>query len=52
VKEKNLVSLFVLVWWIAGIASATGWWKLIAIFIPPYAWYIFMEKFLKSMGVA
>jgi hypothetical protein len=50
-KEKNLVSLFLFVWWFSGIAVAAGWWKLIAILIPPYAWYVFMEKLLKSLGV-
>ena len=51
-KERNLISLFMFVWWFAGIAVASGWWKALAIILPPYAWYVFMEKMLKSLGVA
>jgi len=51
VKEKNFISLFMFVWWMAGIAVASGWWKLFAILMPPYAWYIFIEKLLDRLGI-
>lgn len=51
-KEKNFISLFLFVWWMAGMAVATGWWKIVAIFMPPYAWYVFIEKLLKSLGIS
>ena len=32
--------------WIVGTILADGWWKLATIFFFPYAWYLFVEKYL------
>lgn len=52
-KEKNcaFVSLFLFVWWFAGMTSVSGSWKIVAILIPPYAWYVFADRLLKSLHI-
>lgn len=50
-KEKNFVNLFLFVWWMGGFVVAHGWWKILAILLPPYAWYLFLEKILTSFKV-
>lgn len=53
-KELVLVlSIFVaLTIWITGIVIAQGFWStLFSIIIPPYAWYLAVEKFLYFYGV-
>jgi hypothetical protein len=51
-KEKNnWISLFLFVWWFAGIAAASGSWKILAIFVPPYAWYLFAERLLEYFRI-
>lgn len=36
--------------WIAGIVLAVGPWKWLAIFVPPYAIYLFIERILLLSG--
>lgn len=48
---KHLTSLFILMWWIHGIAVVKGFWlTLLAFVFPPAAWYFsmvwFTERFL------
>lgn len=58
VKETNIfvyaidgiaVSIAIITW-IAGVALATGWMKLLAICMPFYAWYLDIEVFMHHMG--
>jgi len=37
--------------WLAGIALAQGWWKLLAIFVPPYGWYLLVEMWMRKSGM-
>lgn len=38
--------------WMGGVVLATGvFFKSIAIFIPFYAWYLFVERLMKVMGL-
>jgi len=37
--------------WIAGVVLATGWWKLLALVFPFYAWYLVIEKLMIYWGV-
>ena len=48
---KAFASLIMSASWIAGIVIAQGWFKLIAIILPPYAWYLFIEKLMKYYGI-
>lgn len=41
----GLLLLF-LYMWIAGVVIANGWWKLLAVYFFPYAWYLFVAKYL------
>jgi hypothetical protein len=37
--------------WIAGIVLASGFWSATAaIFLPPYAWYLVVERGMKMAG--
>ena len=40
-----------LIVWTAGIVVAFGWWKLLAIFFPPYGWYLLMDIILSKAGI-
>jgi hypothetical protein len=44
---KALMSLLMSVSWLAGIVVAQGWLKLFAILLPPYAWYLIVERLMK-----
>lgn len=50
-KQKRPFLTMSLVWlimlYMAGIVVAQGYWKFAAIFFPPYAWYLFVEKVMK-----
>lgn len=41
---EDLVSLLVVIAWIAGTVLAPGILKLLAIVLPPYAWYLLVER--------
>jgi len=43
--------LIMLLLWLAGIALAKGFWSLMfAVIIPPYAWYLAVEKIMLLNG--
>ena len=46
VTATFLCTLIMLVSWIAGVVIAGGWLKLVAIFMPFYAWYLFVERLM------
>ena len=48
---SNVVGLLGTLVWIAGIVIADGIWKLVAIVIPPYAFYVVVELALRRFGV-
>ena len=37
--------------WLAGVVLAAGWWKLLAIVVPFYAWYLVVERTMQMLGV-
>lgn len=37
--------------WMGGVVVAEGGYKIFAILIPFYAWYLFMEKIMKASGI-
>lgn len=43
--------LGVMVLWIVGVVLASGWLKALAIFFPPYALYLCVERAMTMMGV-
>jgi hypothetical protein len=44
---EGIVAFIVLFTWLAGIAIAKGVWSTIfAVLIPPYAWYLLVEKII------
>ena len=46
-----LVSFLFLVWWLLGIVLAKGFWIVaVAIFFPPYAFYLVVEKVTSLFG--
>ena len=46
-----IASLLIMVTWLAGIVIAKGFWSSIfAILIPPYAWYLVIEKLMLMNG--
>lgn len=45
-----LAELGLLVLWIAGVVLAAGWWKALAVFFPPYALYLCVERAMQMAG--
>jgi hypothetical protein len=37
--------------WMGGVVVAEGGYKIFAILIPFYAWYLFMERIMKASGI-
>lgn len=37
--------------WLAGTVLAVGWWKVLAVFFPPYAFYLCAEKAMQMAGL-
>lgn len=45
-------SAIVVVSWIAGVVLARGFWSTVsAVFFPPYAWYLLVERFMEAFGL-
>jgi|GEM_PF-1640810 len=37
--------------WLAGLVFASGFWlTTAAVFFPPYAWYLVVERVIRGMG--
>ena len=36
--------------WLCGMVLAQGWWKLVAFFFAPYAWYLVAELLMQRLG--
>lgn len=46
-----IANSIMLIGWIAGLVLAKGFWSLIfAVIIPPYAWYLVVEKIMIING--
>lgn len=45
-----LTSLIVLVWWMAGIVLAKGFWLTVVAMFTPYGMYIVLEKIFLTIG--
>lgn len=46
-----LAGLVVLIGWLAGIVFAHGFWSTtFAILMPPYAWYLVVERVIQHFG--
>lgn len=46
-----ITGISVIVSWLAGVALSKGFWSCsIAIVIPPYAWYLVVEKVMLING--
>jgi hypothetical protein len=48
---KPLMSLILSVSWIAGVVLAQGYLKIAAALLPPYAWYLLIERLMKVYGI-
>lgn len=47
----NLSGFALLLWWLAGIVLASGFWSTVfAIWIPPWALYLVVERVIRSLG--
>ena len=47
---NNILAIFLLFSWIAGMVIANGGHKVYAYFIPPYSWYLLIEKVFILIG--
>lgn len=47
---ESAMTLIFLAFWFGGIAIAKGWFAVLALFFPPYAWYLAIEKILQLNG--
>lgn len=46
-----MITIIVVVTWLAGIVLSKGFWScLFAIWVPPYAWYLVVEKVMLMNG--
>lgn len=49
---NTIVTLLIVVMWLAGIVLSKGFWScLIAVLIPPYAWYLVIEYIMQVKGL-
>lgn len=49
---KNLSGLLILITWLGGVVLAKGFWSTaFSIFIPPWAWYLVVEKIMMHFGL-
>ncbi len=37
--------------WLGGTVLAPGFWKIAAVFFPPYAWYLVAELLMQRWGL-
>ena len=52
--KKNTMTfpnLILLATWIAGVVIAPGFWKILAVLLPFYAWYLFIERAMQRSGL-
>lgn len=47
---NGFVCMTILISWITGIVFAVGWWKVAAFILPPYAWYVAVDRILEKIG--
>ncbi len=45
-------ALLVILAWLAGIVLAVDGFKAVAIMLPPYAWYLVVERVMQGLGWA
>ena len=51
--DDALTLLFIVLPWLAGTVLAKGFWlTATAVFLPPYAWYLVVERALVAIGWA
>jgi hypothetical protein len=51
VQIIGLMEILVIMAWLAGVVLSKGFWScLFAIVIPPYAWYLVVEKVMLING--
>lgn len=43
----QLISIFLLVWWLCGFVAAKGFWSAAFCVFPPYAFYLVIEELNK-----
>ena len=49
---EGLIVLLIVVTWLAGIVLAKGFWStFFSIYVPPYAWYLVVEKLMMIWGL-
>ena len=47
------IGLLMVMAWLAGVVLAKGFWSTAcAVWMPPWAWYLVMERVLQLLGVA
>jgi hypothetical protein len=48
---KLLAEFLIILGWLAGIVLSKGKLVLVAIFFPPYAWYLVVERLMHMSGM-
>ena len=48
---ETIVGTVMFIAWLAGIVLAKGWYKLLAFLIPPYGWYLIVERAMQLLGI-
>lgn len=49
---RHLVELLVIITWLYGTVLAKGFWSTaVAVFLPPYAWYLVVERLMTTAGM-
>lgn len=47
---SDLTTILAVVCWLAGIVLAKGFGAVVAILIPPYGWYLVVERVMQAIG--
>jgi len=50
---RDLIILLAVITWMSGIVLAKGFWStFFAIWLPPYGWYLVVERVMQAFGAA
>ncbi len=47
---EAVISIALLIWWLAGFVVAKGFWSTLACLFPFYAWYLVIQKVMIVNG--
>ena len=50
-RPSGFVEMSMCMMWLGGIVLAQGWYKLLAVVLPPYSLYLFVRRLMELGGM-